>query len=68
MMQAAAMLYFLFSIISALLSDFGALTVIGADRYEGLLSVFLYVFLCLSACLYNLKAAKWQLYVFRSLP
>ncbi len=63
MMQAAAMLYFLFSIISALLSDFGALTVIGADRYEGLLSVFLYVFLFITLSV-NLKAAKWQLYVF----
>ncbi|NMA36765.1 MAG: hypothetical protein GX942_00510, partial [Papillibacter sp.] len=49
-MQAAVMLFLIFSIISAALSEFGAVTLLGAHRYEGLASCLLYtlMFLCLS--------------------
>ncbi len=62
-MQAAVMLFLIFSIISAALSEFGAVTLLGAHRYEGLASCLLYtlMFLCLSV---NLKPARWQVYVF----
>lgn len=54
--------YALFTIISAILSPYGTSTILGQSRYEGALTIVIYVLCFLLVSVYG-RVQKWQIYV-----